>query len=713
MTNQDWSPTEDTSPFSDSDQILTMNIETGDDIPKTRNIGQLKTEFGAGTGTGGAGVTSADLQYLTQIGNVSPVIAAATDVYVASSLTVPDETRAAQIRINVTDVGSANYNFADWSALTPINGQALPAGGLTDSNSISQTIGQVTFRLALATNVSGAPSTSTQYFAIGISSAGSYTINFQYIQLALEGYADRNEPNADVPFDRLPIPEPGSGDNNKVLTANATGGYNLLAPQAGSAPGGSDELSVRSTIPAIAGYSLGDIINVNGELYELVANTEDSNIYRGIIAANAGGDTSYFGDTTFRWQTASPFNMRANFLRTAIGLSPPNSLWVRFHAGDEYADIKLDYAAASNTATTFGYHHSPGTPGLEANTVGLDFDLTVYNDDAYSRAQTVQVANRWEKDKRDLPKVNPIALIGNPDRWDYPKLPTDIAKDSDIPHTINPTSFNQSFPGWQLNPTSQDRFETGMTLLTPTLDLDTQRHGELHASLTLTLNPASDTNAGWTQNDASHRVFTDESIRLASDVAGLSTFSTNQLTTTAIAALGVNAFRVPAYSINTEIGVYNLMFVKDANNQVGVYYYWDGMNGGTQYTITAALRVTFWPTDAGIATARNSRGALQATSNTLPTSPPSGEIRAVRWTLPAGSYMSVHSQFLNILVEPYRRPLNNQIGWWLVSEVGGSEFEEVFLGLNAKPNNQPLYFSSTQSISNVCRCGQLYRFADG
>ena len=701
MTNIDFSPTDDTSAIVDSDQVPTINIETGSDIPKTRNLGQLREWMGVGaTGTTG-GVIASDMQYVTPLGNVTATIASETDVHVDSVIRPPDETRAAQIRLVIQDTGTVSYSFADWSALVAINGGVPPAGGLTDTNSLVQTVAGINFRLAKANNVVGAANNTDEYFAFAATQNGDFVIGMQYVQLALEPYADRNDPNEDVPFGRLPIPEPQPADNNKVLTANATGGYNLLAPQTGRGTGGSDELSVRSTIPAIAGFSLGDIVNVNGDLYELVASTVDPNVYRGVIAANAGGDTNYFGDATFRWQTETPFNMRANFSRTPIGPSPPGSLWIRFHSGDEYADIKLDYASARDTATTFGYVHSPGTPGLEANSVGADFDITVYNNDAYSRAQNIQSANRWEKDNRNQPRVNPIAIVGNTDRWDYPKLPSDVAKSADIPHFASPTSFNQTYPGWQLNPTSQNRFVGDSTLLSPTLDLDDHAAGELHATLVLTLTAASDTNAGFTANDSSHRRYKDEDITLASDIAALRTFSTAVQTATAVDALGVKAFRVPVYSVNTEVGIYNLLFVKDANNQVGVYYYWSGLAGSTSYTITANLRVTFWPTDTGIAGGRNTRGTLQATSNTLPTSPPSGEIRTVRWTLPAASSMTIHSQFLNILTEPYKRAQNNQNGWWLVSEVGGVEFEEVFLGMNSKPNNQPLYFSSTQSVNFV------------
>ena len=291
---------------------------------------------------------------------------------------------------------------------------------------------------------------------------------------------------------------------------------------------GAETIKNQSSLPSITGYNLGDKIDIGGTLYTLLANTEDIHIYHGTIVANAGGDSGYFGDDNFRWQNVDPHNMRGNFSKTALGSSPPNFLWIKFHAGSEYADIKLARSSGHDSTpnNTYGYVHAPGTPGLENNMVGDDFTLTVFSNDAYTTPQQVQTSTRWEK----YNNVSPVALQGNHDRWDKDKLPEDTA-------------------------------------------------------------------------------FTD--------------------------------------------------------------------------------------------TSANSRGDLQATSNTLPTSPPSGEIRAIRWTLASGSSLGIHNQFLNILTEPYKRAANNQNGWWAVSEVNGTEFEEVFLGLNAKPNAQPLYFSSNQSVMFV------------
>ena len=160
------------------------------------------------------------------------------------------------------------------------------------------------------------------------------------------------------------------------------------------------------------------------------------------------------------------------------------------------------------------------------------------------------------------------------------------------------------------------------------------------------------------------------------------------------------------YSVATTVGIYNLLLVKDAGNQVGVYYYWDGRAGNTSYTITADLRATFWPTDAPAGTGgggtlpsvrANSRGALQATSSILPTAPPSGQISTVRWSITPGSGWGTLSGNAHILTEPFTRNGDNVIGWWFVSDVNGVEFEEVFCPLNYTVNFH-LFVTGSQNV---------------
>ena len=249
------------------------------------------------------------------------------------------------------------------------------------------------------------------------------------------------------------LPSFAIGDAGEVATVNATGTAIEFKPVAAD-DDDAMTLTRRTALPATAGFNDGDLINLSGVIYELVKDTEDSNVYRGVIAQNAAGDTGYYGDMTFRFQSASPFNMRASFAKAGLVTAPAN-LYVKYHSGNEYADIVLNRASGRDTSTTWGYVHAPGTPGLETPTVGADFDLTVFSDTAYSTAQTIHTASRWEKDDRNDPVVNPIALGNNTDRWPKDKLPSDTAYSADIPHGVGITLLERT-PGLTLTSTTAD-----------------------------------------------------------------------------------------------------------------------------------------------------------------------------------------------------------------------------------------------------------------
>ena len=517
------------------------------------------------------------------------------------------------------------------------------------------------------------------------------------------------------------IPAFAQGDAGEVVAVNAAGnGLEIVPVPAGpqgpagpagpqGPPGGtSNELSVMASLPAVGSYSVGDIINVSGVLYELVANTEDANVYRGTIAANAAGDTGFYGDAVFRFQAVSPFNMRVNFSKAGLPTAPAN-LYVKYHSGSDYADIVLTRSSGSDTSTTWGYVHSPGTPGLEAPTVGATFDLTVFSDNTYTTAQTIHTANRWERDDRNEPDVNPIALGGNTDRWPKTKLPTDTAYQSDLPSVTPAITLLTRNPGLTLNSTTPD-FNVSQAPYywsNPGIDLDDHPHGEFHCSLELTIAPVSDVNMGFVRNKANQtvvdRTVTVPNIVFASDLAQEGDY----VSSGDIAALtGLNVFRQPVYSINTIVGYYNIILVHNDSNQVGYHVYWDGENGATGATFTAELRVTFTPSDTVTIPAKNSRGALQATSSILPTTGlvNGQQITGVTWTLASGSSMTANG---TLLAEPPMRVSNNHYGWWIVSEVNGVEYSETLEPLNQWwrgtlqiSNNQTIFFNRVDNLNN-------------
>ncbi len=394
------------------------------------------------------------------------------------------------------------------------------------------------------------------------------------------------------------LPSFAAGDAGEVATVNAAGTAIEFKPVADDDD--AETLTRRTALPTTVGFNVGDLINLSGVIYELVANTEDANVYRGTIAANAAGNTGYFGDAVFHFQAVSPFNMRVNFSKAGLPTAPAN-LYVKYHSGNVYADIVLNRSSGRDTSTTWGYVHSPGTPGLDVPIVGAGFDLTVFGDSAYSVAQAIHTASRWERDDRNDANVNPIALGDNTDRWPKSKLPSDTAYTADLPSVTPSITLLTRNPGLDLNRTDTD-FNVSQAPYywsNPGIDLDDYPHGEFHCSLELRIAPVSDVNMGFVRNKANQTV-ADRNVALsnivfASDLAEEGDY----VASSNISALtGLNIFRQTVYSSNTIVGHYNIILVHNANNEVGFHVYWDGENGNTGATFTAELRITFTPSDA-------------------------------------------------------------------------------------------------------------------
>ena len=475
------------------------------------------------------------------------------------------------------------------------------------------------------------------------------------------------------------LPSFAVGDAGEVATVNAAGTAIEFKPAPVS---DSSTLVRRTALPSTTGFNDGDIISLSGVLYELVPSTEDANIYRGTIGANAGGDSGYYGDSTFRWQPVSPFNMRADLAKAGIGSSPPAKLYVEFVASNGFTEgLTLDRASGGDTVTTWRYVHEPGSNAIELNTAGVTFTMTFYSDEAKTTPVTIHAANRWERDDRNQANVNPVALAGNTARWPKTKLPSDTAYQADLPSRSPGISLTELFPGLTLTTTLQDQLPPNGTphyYANPSLDLDDHASGEFHCSLELTIAPTSDANMGFVQGKANQtavdRTRTLSNIVFASDLAEEDDWASGNTTRTN----GLTVFSQQVYSGNTIVGTYYLLLVHNSDNAVGAYWYWDGAAGGTGATITADLRVTFTPADAP---ARNTRGALQATSSVLPTSglTIAQPISTLSWVLPMGSVFTVNG---NLLTEPLLRVADDHIGWWFVVEVNGVEYSEAFGPLN-------------------------------
>ena len=486
---------------------------------------------------------------------------------------------------------------------------------------------------------------------------------------------DKGDPGPQGPKGDKGVPGPQGLQGPKGDTGPAG------APGSG---GSSDELSVRATLPSTSGFSVGDIINLSGVLYELVANTEDSNIYRGTLAAQSGNEAGFFGDATIRWQVDDPYNIRMNLPRSGLS-PPPTNLYCRFEISDgAVTEVNMGRASAADTATTYAYHKVPGEPGLESQTIGDTFEVAFFSDTAFTTAQTIHAANRWERDDRNDPNINPIAIVGNTDRWSRDKLPTDVNYSQDRAAGI---AAAEIFPGLTLNTTTPPEFGSAPSYFSPTIDLDDHPHGEFHASLELTIAPVSDVNMGFVQGKA-NQTADDRNVALsnivfASDVAEVAVF----VQQSQLPLNGLSLFRQTVYSGSTIVGHYNIILVKNASNEVGAYWYWDGQAGATGATLTAELRVTFTPSDAAAAVA-NTRGRLLATSTIFPTAQQGANVEYTdtRWTLEVNSGLTTTNQRL---FEPKMRIQSNQIGYWFVLEVDGTEVVELLINHRPAESNLP------------------------
>ena len=368
--------------------------------------------------------------------------------------------------------------------------------------------------------------------------------------------------------------------------------------------GDSSTLVRRTALPSTTGFNDGDIISLSGVLYELVPSAEDANIYRGAIASNAGGQTGYFGDAAFRWQTASPNNMRAFFDKTALTQSPPAKLYIRFHSDNAYDSLVLDRASGQDTSSDYAYVHEPGSAGLDVNTVGAAFDLTVYSDSNYSVAQAIHSASRWENYDRNDPNINPIALENNTNRWPKDKLPSDSVYTADLPNRPAGIQLAELFPNLTLASAASDRFSSAPSYYAnPGIDLDEHASGEFHCSLELDISATGSAGGSvsfvWGSSNDSDKQAADSNIVFASDLAEEDDWASSSSSRTN----GLAVFRQDVWFQQTRLGTYHLLLVHNSNNQVGAYWYYNynrsaSVSNISTITITGELRVTFTPSDA-------------------------------------------------------------------------------------------------------------------
>ena len=379
------------------------------------------------------------------------------------------------------------------------------------------------------------------------------------------------------------------------------------------APGASaattSELNAISSLPAIAHYDVGDIINVNGELYELVANTEESNVLRGTLFARTGNyfGTAATGEVDFEFEGVNPYNTRLNIIKTDLP-SPPANLYIRIVlSSGQTADMVMDRSSGADTTTRYAYHRDPQTVALDAPTAGQTYTISVFSDTGFSTAQSVHDDHRWEEDDRSTPVID-TALLGNTERWAKSKLPSDTVYDAElasavatIPSQVGTIVESTIYPGFDLTPNTATSLlgTAALQTFSPILDLDDHPHGEFHCELDLTLSNTTDVNMAFETNAANATA--EQRNRVLSKIVFASNLAEEDDwagTTDDTRDNGLTIFEVNLYSAATTLGTYYMRLAHNSDNQVGIAYNYVGQSGGTSARLTAELRVTFTPTDA-------------------------------------------------------------------------------------------------------------------
>ena len=476
-------------------------------------------------------------------------------------------------------------------------------------------------------------------------------------------------------------PQGPAGAQGPVGPQGPAGPQGPVGPQ-GSKGDSSDNstLARRTALPSTTGFNDGDIISLSGALYELVASSEDSNVYRGAIAQRTG---NFIGDNFLEWESVSPDNRRLNIPKTAPGFaSPPATIFTEFHAGSGYDLLEWGRASGSDTADTYGYNKPAGGVGLDSFDVGTNFDLTFYADVNKTTVLAIHAANRWERYERNDPNINPIALANNADRWPKDKLPSDSVYTADLPSRPAGIQLTELFPGLTLTSAASDLFSDAPSYYAnPGIDLDDHASGEFHCSLELGISASGSAGGSvsfvWSSSNDSDKQVVDSNIVFASDLAGEDDWASGSSSRTN----GLAVFRQDVWFQQTRLGTYHLLLAHNSGNQVGAYWYYDGNasapNIGT-ITITAELRVNFTPSDAPTASSGSLQGTLWATSSAFPALghaiPP--HPFNITWTIPAGSPFGViqdtQTSTNSILTVPQVPPNDRCFGLWVVTEVNGA-----------------------------------------
>lgn len=551
--------------------------------------------------------------------------------------------------------------------------------------------------------------------------------------------------DAAIPQNRR-IPPFGAGDANQVLTvaddgnsigfepaaAGATGPAGPQGPAGPTGPagpagsGGLTQSQVDARIESWARAGNTDDIpfpKIDDSLFGTISVKADTDQQATIVinanAANAriqaiGAAFSITSDEAADADSMIEIDFDASFVGSTLPASLSLQLWTSGLSTNRAIDtVDIDLSGAGlnkqgshafkidSSVTSYVFELYGAGGSAQSNGTFTISNIQVRRSDGNAGHNIRQLA---------LEVVSEWARRGNAALIPKGKMPDDVAYQADIPH-IPATAYqrlNDAAPGVTLTATNQDSVHAAAaTLFSPSLDLDTHAHGELHLSLEVSVAPVSDVNMGFseggtnqTDDDRSRAL---SAVIFASDIAGQTAIQTGAIGTE---PNGVSAFRIGLWSASTILGYYEIYITRDADNQVGWYAFYDSEgSGATGATITATLRASF--SQGGDAAIRNSRGRLLATSSVMSTTrqDDNSEYASVRWTLESNAGLTIAN---NKLIKPTFRTQPNQTGYWFVVEVDGTEVSETPVNFHSGQGNR---VAILPAVNPMVRSGQSIELA--
>ena len=152
--------------------------------------------------------------------------------------------------------------------------------------------------------------------------------------------------------------------------------------------------------------------------------------------------------------------------------------------------------------------------------------------------------------------------------------------------------------------TSNDVREVAPLLWSPLFDFTegTNTHGIVQSLLKLTITQASDVNLSFTQG-VSNAQPSDRLVELSKDIRASDVASSMVLAISATEEQGgVETFEQTIYSGSTIIGIIYVITIRNASDNGGAYWWYDGRAGGGTMIVAGKLTQRYTPSDAGAGT---------------------------------------------------------------------------------------------------------------